>query len=95
MNDQCNSFETFKISKKSICHSCFNINEKCSMVHKSCNTDSKIGKSFVAKCSKYNKDMSADSNNVKGDGRITVSHAADSRVEMMGGGYKDDNQSKS
>lgn len=50
-----NREELFKISSKSICHKCSNIDKKCSLVAKVCETDSKIGKGFVAKCTKFNK----------------------------------------
>lgn len=79
--------DLFKKSNKSICHNCRNINEKCSLVTKVCGTDSKIGYSFVQKCSKFNKDMSAVIQHKSN--RIIVDNSADSRIEMMGGGFKE------
>jgi len=55
-----NRDEPFKISKKSICHGCINIDQKCNFVWKNCETDSKEGKAFVSKCTKFNKPMSKE-----------------------------------
>lgn len=57
------------------------------MVSKSCGTDSKIGLSFVRSCSFFNKEIKETKHE-----RIEVKteKPADSRIEMMGGGYKED-----
>lgn len=46
--------ELFKLSSKSVCHTCINIDKKCALVWKNCGTDSKIGKAFISSCTKYN-----------------------------------------
>lgn len=74
----------FKTSKKSICHECFNLNTKCSKVEKSCGTDSKIGQSFVYSCSLFNKEKNSIEHS---DNKISAM-PADSRIEMMGGGFQ-------
>lgn len=79
-----NRYEPFKQSKHSICQSCSNINGDCFEFTKLCNTDAKLGHSYVSKCSQYNKDGLA-----KYESSIVSTDASsDSRVEMMGGGYK-------
>jgi hypothetical protein len=80
--------EPFKISQKSICHKCLNLKESCSLVSKTSGTDSRIGYSFIMSCSKFNKPIE----DRKNDSYILkVDNAADSRIEMMGGGYKEFN----
>lgn len=80
------SQEKFKQSKKSICKTCCNINSKCNLVvSMKCETDSTIGLSFVNSCNMYNADMSKPKN--YSDNKVSVSHATDSRIEMMGGGH--------
>ena len=81
------SQEPFKISLKSMCLRCSNINERCSFVSKTCETDSKIGKGYVSRCSMFNKDM--NENKIKEKYIVTVDNAQDSRIEMMGGGFKE------
>ena len=78
--------DKFKLSKKSICHKCINIDEVCDMrVSISCGTDSKVAASFVETCSSYNKTIGESA---KESGKsISVGYRADSRVEMMGGGH--------
>lgn len=73
----------FKTSSKSICHECFNINEKCSMIEKSCGTDSKIGQSYVESCSLFNKKKQ----NVEYYANTISAYSPESRIEMMGGGF--------
>ena len=74
----------FKTSKKSICHDCFNVNEKCSMVEKCCGTDSKIGQSFVQSCTMFNK----ENKNVVYRINTVSAYSPESRIEMMGGGFQ-------
>jgi len=75
-----------KTSKKSICHSCFNIKEHCSIAtSKSCGTDSKLGMSFVQSCDKYNIVFS-DCKISQGS-TISVGFANDSRIDTIGGGF--------
>lgn len=79
-------YEPFKESLKSICRKCSNLQEDCFSATKACGTDSKLGKSFVERCGSFNKDLAqkkAEAN------IITVENATDSRIEMMGGGFKE------
>lgn len=76
----------FKESKKSICHNCFNINNNCSFASKVCDTDSKTGLAFVSKCAMLNKDISEKKYETSS---VKVDNSPDSRIEMMGGGFKD------
>lgn len=79
-------YEPFKESLKSICHKCSNIKKDCFEAIKTCGTDSKIGKSFVEKCGSFNKELvlkKYEANILKTD------NAVDSRIEMMGGGFKE------
>lgn len=78
--------EIFKKSNKSICHKCSNFNEKCSMVSKYCETDNKIGLGFVVRCSRFNKELIES---LSEKYIVKVDKAADSRIEMMGGGFKE------
>jgi hypothetical protein len=77
--------DPFKRSPKSICHQCSNINEDCKDTHKSCGTDSKLGVSFVQRCSSFNRPMGELSK--KSTAPVAVDAPVDSRVEMMGGGH--------
>ena len=52
--------ELFKLSKKAICHGCSNIENKCAMVQKVCDTDAKIGKGYVSRCTKLNKPIDSE-----------------------------------
>ena len=79
--------EIFKESEKSLCHDCFNINEKCARVSKVCGTDSKIGRAFIERCSKFNKPITTISNYKNTS--ISVQAKRETRVEMMGGGHID------
>ncbi len=76
--------EKFKISKKSLCNKCFNVNEICNnTTHKMCETDRIIGYSFVKSCSSYNKEIK---NENYGHGiSMSVRHAVDTRSESIGG----------
>lgn len=77
--------EIFKKSKKSICHSCYNFNEICNIkTSKTCGTDQKVEAAFVQKCNSYNKEI--NKNEYKCN-TVSVNHATDTRVEMMGGGH--------
>lgn len=78
--------EIFKESKKSICHNCKNVNEKCykRVTQITCGTDSKIGKAFVEKCTSFNKPLGLKNYNKN---TVSTKHAVDTRVEMMGGGH--------
>jgi len=78
--------EVFKKSLKSICHNCININEICSSINKTCGTDSKMGLAYIEKCSKFNKDITEDKIR---SSKIVVQNKSDSRIEMMGGGFKE------
>lgn len=79
-------YEPYKESAKSLCHKCFNLKEDCFNAPKTCGTDTKIGKSFVSKCGSFNKDLAEKKTEPN---FVTVSNAADSRIEMMGGGFKE------
>lgn len=77
--------EVFKISKKSVCNSCFNINHECSLLSgKSCGTDTKVGYAFIESCSWLNKKITEI---VHVRNIIKVDHCPESRVDMMGGGH--------
>lgn len=58
-----NRDELFKISPKALCHKCKNIDQKCSLVTKVCDTDSKIGKGYVVKCTKFNMPFETEKKN--------------------------------
>lgn len=78
--------ELFKVSKKSICHSCKNIDIMCGQFSKICGTDNKEKLACVNSCAMFNKDIA---DNITRSNKITVSHRGDSRIEMMGGGFKE------
>lgn len=79
-------YEPFKESLKSLCHNCKNKELDCFTASKVCGTDSKIGKSFIEKCGSFNKDMVAK---VYEAAEVKTENSADSRIEMMGGGFKE------
>lgn len=79
-------YEPFKESAKSICRKCFNVENDCFYAIKTCSTDAKIGKSYVEKCGSFNKELIQKEYE---KAAVTVANAADSRIEMMGGGYKE------
>jgi hypothetical protein len=80
--------EVFKVSKKSICHNCFNVKEKCeNKVSMMCGTDRKIGGSFVQTCGSYNRKIKKYNSSCASTTSISVGHSADTRKEMMGGGH--------
>jgi hypothetical protein len=56
------------------------------MVSKYCETDSKIGFGFVVRCSRFNKELIES---LSEKYIVKVDNAADSRIEMMGGGFKE------
>lgn len=56
------------------------------MVSKTCETDSKIGKGYVSRCSRFNLPLVEVKKDIY---KVTVDNSSDSRIEMMGGGFKD------
>lgn len=81
-----NEIEVFKISKKSICHECSNINEVCNMkVSMTCGTDGPAGLAFVQRCGSLNKVIQGRPE--ESSHTITADHKPESRVDMMGGGH--------
>lgn len=50
--------DRFKVSKKSLCHKCTNIEKTCNLrASIVCGTDSDVGLAFVMKCAHFNKPM--------------------------------------
>lgn len=76
--------DIFKNSPKSICHQCFNINENCMMPMKVCETDKKLHIAYVTRCQAFNAPMKKEYEAKT----VSVQTAADTRIEMMGGGHK-------
>ena len=75
--------EIFKESKKSICHTCFNIDKECGDTFKTCGTDSKICKAFVQTCNYHNKDFNISNESISKT--IAIKNKPDTRSECIGG----------
>lgn len=75
----------FKSSKISICHNCYNVNEKCSIAtEKICDTDSKTRMSFVKSCNRFNRPFVFESYI---ENTVSVQALQDSRIDTIGGGF--------
>lgn len=79
--------DRFKLSTKSICHQCSNIHESCFDASKRAGgSDPKSGTSFIDKCGSFNKPIEPKKYEKN---MVSVDSVADTRIEMMGGGFKE------
>lgn len=77
----------YKNSKKSLCQKCSNYNMDCTMAMRCCEADKSTGFSCVTSCSHLNKSL-VDENLPAGQSISAMS--AESRIDMMGGGFNKD-----